>query len=370
MAYRFTCTCIINQGKHSTTRKSSKLLHSQLKYIRESLTPLRCIFFYQKAIPSFQVQLQPNIYFVRTQTHYSFMSATTKTATQIMSKPSHAKITPRRSSDRGHSNHGWLNSYHTFSFAPHHDPTFQQFGSLRVLNEDRVAPSSGFPTHPHRDAEIFSYILSGELTHRDSTVKPKDARGLGDVSKDDFYRMKRGDVQFTTGGTGIAHSEQNEHAGEEVHFLQIWALPWKRGLPPTYHTSTFPEESKRNGFVTIISPLRAGPKATGQEEKDAVPVTEGTIPIHADFLMGASIIARGASASWTVGGEKAVVSESGRKVYLHLPMRRIGARIRVDGETVLEEGDGAFVEKVNAGDELLVESIGEGEAEVVVLDSN
>lgn len=299
------------------------------------------------------------------------MSATAKTATKIMSKLSHAKIIPRCSSDRGHANHGWLNSYHTFSFAQYHDPRFQQFGSLRVLNEDRVAPMNGFPTHPHRDAEIFSYLLSGELTHRDSMVAPSnDAKGSGQVSKNDFYRMKRGDVQFTTGGTGIAHSEQNEHASAEVHFLQIWALPWKRGLPPTYHTATFSEEAKRNGFVMIISPLRAGSKATRQEERDAVPVVEGTIPIHADFLMGASIIAKGASAFWKVGGEKAVESKSGRRVYLHLPMRRIGAKIRVDGETVLEEGDGAFVEGVNAGDELWVESVGEGEAEVVVLDSN
>lgn len=289
-----------------------------------------------------------------------------------MSKLTHAKIVPRRSSERGHANHGWLNSYHTFSFAQYYDPTFQQFGALRVLNEDRVAPSAGFPTHPHRDAEIFSYIISGELTHRDSMVKQaQDAKGLGKVSQKIFYCMKRGDVQFTTGGTGIAHSEQNEHKSSEVHFLQIWALPWKRGLPPMYHTSTFSDESKRSGFVTIISPLKAGPKATIQEEKSAEPVVEGTIPVHADFVMGASIIAPGAFASWVVGGErKAVESKSGRKVYLHLPMRRIGAKIKVDWETVLEEGDGAFVENVNAGDELQVESIGEGEAEVVVLDSN
>lgn len=289
-----------------------------------------------------------------------------------MSKLTHAKITPRRSASRGHANHGWLDSYHTFSFAQYHDAAYSHFGSLRVLNEDRVAPSRGFPTHPHRDFEIFSYILTGELTHRDSMIPAADAAGPSTVSKNDFYRMKRGDVQFTTGGTGIAHSEQNEHASAEVHFLQIWALPWKRGLPPTYHTATFSEEAKRKGFVTIISPLKAGPRATGREEESAVPVVEGTIPIHADFLMGASIIAEGGSASWNVGGgEKGVVeSKSGRKVYLHLPMRRIGAKVRVDGETVLEEGDGAFVEGVDAGDELLVESIGDGEAEVVVLDSN
>ncbi len=287
----------------------------------------------------------------------------------IMSKTlSHAKIVPRRSSERGHASHGWLNSYHTFSFAQYYDPKFQNFGALRVLNEDRVAPNTGFPTHPHRDAEIFSYILSGELTHRDSMVSKKGDAG---ASKNDFYRMHRGDVQFTTGGTGIAHSEQNEHNKDEVHFLQIWARPWKRSLPPNYHTSTFAEESKRNKFATIISPLKAGIKATAEEEKAAVPVIEGTVPIHADLLMGASIISKGSSAVWRIGGNNAVTSKSNRNVYVHLPIAKMGAKLRLaGGETVLNEGDGAFVSQVNAGDELTFESVGDGEAEVVVLDSN
>ena len=110
-----------------------------------------------------------------------------------------AKIVPRRSGERGHANHGWLDSYHTFSFANYYDPSFQNFGSLRVLNEDRVDPHRGFDTHPHRDAEIFSYILNGELTHRDSMIK----KGKETKEGDDFFRMKRGDVQFTTGGTGM-----------------------------------------------------------------------------------------------------------------------------------------------------------------------
>ena len=178
--------------------------------------------------------------------------------------------------------------------------------------------------------------------------------------------MQRGDVQFTTGGSGIAHSEQNESANTTVHFLQIWALPWKNGLPPRYHTRSIPESAKQDRFATIISPLKAGPEASTQEEKDAVAEIEGTIPIHADFYMGAGILRPGVSATWRVGGEGKVA----RKVYLHLPMRGIGARIRVGGgELVLEEGDGAFVEGVKGGDEVLVESVGEGEAEVVVLDS-
>ncbi len=281
-----------------------------------------------------------------------------------------AKIALRRSADRGHADHGWLNSYHTFSFADYYDPSFQSFGQLRVLNEDRVQPNNGFPTHPHRDAEIFSYILSGELTHRDSMLKMKDG---STVNKNDFYRMKRGDVQFTTGGTGIAHSEQNEHNKDWVHFLQIWALPWKRGLTPRYHTATFPEEAKRKGFVTIISPLKAGPDATAAEEKEAVPAIPDTIPIHADFLMGASIIPPGSTFGWKIGGGDAVVSTKDRKTYVHVPMTKGGkGKIRLAGreDSVLSEGDGAFVSKVNAGDELSIESIGEVEAEVVILDSN
>ena len=110
----------------------------------------------------------------------------------------HAKIALRRSGERGFADHGWLKTLHTFSFASYFDHRFMNFGSLRVLNEDRVAARNGFPTHPHRDAEIFSYILSGELTHRDSMVK----KGAEGAEGKNFYRMKRGDVQFTTGGNG------------------------------------------------------------------------------------------------------------------------------------------------------------------------
>jgi hypothetical protein len=130
-----------------------------------------------------------------TQQEDSSMSAAARNMSKALS---HAKIVPRRSGERGHADHGWLNTYHTFSFAHYYDPRFQNFGSLRVLNEDRVAAHNGFPTHPHRNAEIFSYILSGELTHRDSMI----AKGAEDGDKDKFFRMKRGDVQFTTGGTG------------------------------------------------------------------------------------------------------------------------------------------------------------------------
>ncbi|KAK0628657.1 RmlC-like cupin domain-containing protein [Bombardia bombarda] len=284
-----------------------------------------------------------------------------------MSKSLHqAKITPHRSSARGHSDHGWLNTYHSFSFADWYNPKFSNFGSLRVLNEDRVKANSGFPTHPHRDFEIFSYILSGELTHRDSMLK-KGAEG-GQSGR--FFRMRRGDVQFTTGGTGIAHSEFNEHTKDTVHFLQIWVLPWARGLAPRYHTLHFDEEDKRRGFVKILSPLKGGVDATAEQEKAAEPRAPGTIPIHADFVMAAGIVAPGSTFEWVAGGKATEATK--RKVYVHLPMTKGGkSKIRLDGrdDAILEEGDGAFVEGVNAGDKLSVESVGEVEAEVIILDT-
>jgi redox-sensitive bicupin YhaK (pirin superfamily) len=281
----------------------------------------------------------------------------------------HAKITPHRSGARGHADHGWLNTYHSFSFASWYNPDLTQFGALRVLNEDRVKARSGFPTHPHRNFEIFSYILSGELTHRDSMVG-KGRETDADEKSDKFYRLHRGDVQFTTGGTGIAHSEFNEHPKDTVHFLQIWAKPWKNGLTPRYHTRHFDDADKKNGFLKILSPLKGGEDATAEQEKAAEPVIPGTIPIHADFAMGAGLIAPGASFEWVAGAD--ATAEVKRKVYVHLTMTKNGkARIRLDGreDAELGEGDGAFVEGVSAGDKLAVESIGEAEAEVVVLDT-
>ncbi|KAL8787711.1 MAG: hypothetical protein Q9213_002031 [Squamulea squamosa] len=293
-----------------------------------------------------------------------------KTTKAVMSQSlKHANIVARRSTDRGHADHGWLNTYHTFSFANYFNPQFKSFGALRVLNEDRVAPNSGFPFHTHRDAEIFSYVLSGELTHRDSMMG-KGAAGATD-SKDNYYRIRRGDVQFTTGGSGISHSEHNEHSSETVHFLQIWALPWKTGLTPRYHDLTVEEDKKRQGFVTIISPLKAGKQASPAQENAAIPAVPGTIPIHADMLMGASIIPSNSSAVWSIGGNEAVSSKKDRHVYIHLPMTRAGkSKVRLPDGTVLAEGDGAFVTEVNAGDALEVRSVGVVEAEVVILDSN
>jgi hypothetical protein len=160
--------------------------------------------FGSSSITNFINQLQNNIFNTsRNISEQSSMpvpstTSATNAVKSAMSKLTHATIIPRRSAARGHADHGWLNTYHTFSFADYYDPSYTSFGALRVLNEDRVAPKTGFPTHPHRDAEIFSYILSGELTHRDSMIK----KGAEGAQGKDFYRMKRGDVQFTTGGSG------------------------------------------------------------------------------------------------------------------------------------------------------------------------
>lgn len=276
-----------------------------------------------------------------------------------------AKITLHLSRARGHADYGWLRTFHSFSFADWYDPNFTHFGSLRVLNEDRVKANSGFPTHPHRDFEIFSYILSGELTHRDSMLK----KGAEGGQSDKFFRMKRGDVQFTTGGTGISHSEFNEHAEDSVHFLQIWAMPWKKGLTPRYHTMHFADEAKRQAFLPILSPLKAGEDATAKEEEEAEATLPSTIPIHADFVMAAGLIAPGTSFEWVAGGS--ATKENKRKVFVHLTMKNGKSRVFLNGREgkTLQEGDGAFVENVYAGDKLTVTSNGLTEAEVVVLDT-
>ena len=202
-----------------------------------------------------------------------------------------------------------------------------------------------------------------------------------------FYRMRRGDVQFSSAGRGVRHSENNESAVEAVRFLQIWVLPWKEGLRPVYHTQTFAEEEKRKGFVIIISPLKGGPDASaaatlvggvGQERssdgKEEEAVVSGTIPIHADFVFGAGIVPAGGTFLWKVAGGRGVVSHGkDRQVYVYLPMMKGGkAKVRLNGsdDAILEEGDGAFVRGVDEGDELAFESVGEEEAEVVVLDAN
>jgi quercetin 2,3-dioxygenase len=149
-------------------------------------------------------------------------------------------ITLRKSAERGHFDHGWLNTYHTFSFGDYYDPQHERFRSLRVINEDWVHPRGGFGTHPHRDMEIITYVLEGALEHHDSM-------GNGSV-------IRPGEVQAMTAGTGITHSERNASADETVHLLQIWIMPDRRGLTPTYQQRELSEAPVVDGWQLLASP--------------------------------------------------------------------------------------------------------------------
>ncbi|AKU97938.1 Pirin [Labilithrix luteola] len=169
----------------------------------------------------------------------------------------------RRSNDRGHAQHGWLDSRHTFSFANYYDPRFTGFQDLLVINEDRVAPGAGFGTHSHQNMEIISYVLEGAIEHRDST-------GTGAV-------LTPGEVQRMSAGTGVAHSEMNASKTEGLHFLQIWIEPEKRSLPPSYEQTRFPVEGRTNQMRIVGS--RDG--------------REGSVTIHQDVELYASLLSAG-----------------------------------------------------------------------------
>jgi hypothetical protein len=162
-------------------------------------------------------------------------------------------ITIRKSEQRGHANHGWLDSYHTFSFAAYYDPQHMGFGALRVINEDRVSPGKGFGSHGHEDMEILTYVLSGALAHKDS---------MGNVET-----LQANDLQRISAGTGIVHSEFNGSRTEPVHFLQIWLEPAVNGLKPGYQQLSLTEEQKLGKLVLVASPEGGGPLKIHQDAR-------------------------------------------------------------------------------------------------------
>ena len=202
----------------------------------------------------------------------------------------------RRSNERGYADHGWLKSFHSFSFADYFDPQHVEFGPLRVINEDRVAPGEGFGTHGHRDMEIISYVLSGELAHKDS---------MGNGST-----IRPGDVQRMSAGRGVLHSEFNPSLANPVHFLQIWIQPDTQRIEPSYEEKRFGSEDKRGRLRLIASPDRA----------------DGSVLIHQDARVYAGLFD---------GTEQAVLEvKPGRRIYVHLARGSVNAN-----ETKLASGD-------------------------------
>ncbi|GAA5857407.1 hypothetical protein JCM8547_002263 [Rhodosporidiobolus lusitaniae] len=268
------------------------------------------------------------------------------------------KIVPRRSGDRGHAHHrGFLRTYHTFSFAGYQDRAFESWGALRVINEDRVEKGEGFGRHNHANFEIFSFIVDGELEHKDS---------MGNTEI-----MVRGDVQMTSAGTGIAHSEYNRNTEKEVHFLQIWALPNKQGLKPQYTTRHFTDEQKRDKLCKVVAPSKSNGVSEAREAK-------GPAPVHAALTMFASILSPKATLSHTL-------SPTTQKAYLHSIMRSGyrapqtaasdkfedgGAMLQVNGGLIMEEGDGAFVtvQGKEGERELTFKNVGERDVEFLLFE--
>ncbi|KAK3670799.1 hypothetical protein LTR78_009243 [Recurvomyces mirabilis] len=254
------------------------------------------------------------------------------------------KVVKRPWNERGHADHGWLYTYHTFSFASYYQPEFEEFGPLRVINEDRVEKGTGFGTHSHAEFLIWSYIVNGELEHKDS---------MGNLEN-----LRRGEVQFTSAGTGIRHSEYNRNKKEDVHFLQIWAKPNVKGLNPSYKTRKFTDEMKTDKLLRIMESVD---RHSGKDEE-----TEA-IPMRADLSMSASVLGPGKSV------QHELVRDGERKVYLHVIMsdrtqpKAGGAKIKVQG-VELGEGDGAFVTGAKGPGKVEVESVGDKPAEFLLFD--
>ena len=229
-------------------------------------------------------------------------------------------LTVRKSEDRGRANFGWLDSKHSFSFGHYFDPAHMGFGPLRVINDDRVAPGGGFPTHPHSDMEIISYVLEGALEHKDSL-------GTGSV-------IRPGDIQRMSAGTGVRHSEYNASRTAAVHFLQIWIIPEKKGLTPSYEQKSF-SEAEKHGRLALIG---------SRDGRD------GSITIHQDVDLYATILGKGEAVEHVIA--------EGRAGWVQVAR----GSVTINGETI-EEGDGVAIE---ASGQLRLE--GSGAAEVLLFD--
>ena len=213
-------------------------------------------------------------------------------------------LTIRKSSDRGYADHGWLKSFHSFSFAGYYDPHFMGWGNLRVINEDRIAPGTGFGTHGHRDMEIISYVVSGNLAHKDS---------MGNVKG-----IPPGDVQRMSAGTGVRHSEFNHAPDQTTHFFQIWIEPNALGIEPGYEQKTFSAAEKRGVLRLLASPDAA----------------QGSVKIHADARMYSGLFNGEESAQLAL--------DPTRKAYVHL-MR---GKLQVNGHNLCA-GDAALLDAQN-----------------------
>ena len=226
----------------------------------------------------------------------------------------------RKAEDRGHADHGWLHSHHTFSFGGYHDPRHMGVSNLRVINDDTVAPGGGFATHGHQDMEIISYVLEGALEH-------KDNMGNGSV-------IRPGDIQRMSAGSGVTHSEYNPSASEPVHFLQIWLQPNALGVAPGYAQRHFPLADRRGRWALLVSP----------DGRD------GSIASHQDALVFGTLLAPGESLQYHFA--------TGREGYLHLARGRLQV-----GQVTLQQGDGLRIQKQD-----LLELQGVETAEVLLFD--
>lgn len=226
----------------------------------------------------------------------------------------------RKASERGHAHHGWLESWHSFSFADYRDPAHVHFGPLRVINEDIVRPGTGFGTHGHRDMEILTYVLSGALRHRDSMGHGEDIR--------------YGEVQMMSAGTGVQHSEMNPLPDEAVHLLQIWIMPDRQNLMPGYQQKLFPLQDKQGRWCLLASPDAA----------------QGSLLIHQDVRVFAARLDGTETLTYQIA--------AGRKVYLHVARGNLQAN-----GYALSAGDALMYE-----DETVVEMEAAKEAEVLLFD--